>query len=297
MSSSTSTERDDHEDQPRDRAGSELRPIDRIAERAGPRARRDRAVRPLQGEGRRCRSSSASPIAPTASSSASPGSPRRRPARARRRRRSALTAGARRASARTPCACLREAVARPGVRDQGRRRRRRPGPGRPDGGPEPPLHRRHPRDRRRQQPARGDDRRARSCTATRTRSTRCAIRWRRAVDMNDRALRDIAVGLGGRAERLPARDRLRHHRRVRGDGDHRRRARPPGPAPAARRDHRRVLVRRRQAGHRRGPRRRRRDDRPAQGGDQAEPGADARGPAGAHALRPVRRTSRTATTR
>ena len=66
------------------------------------------------------------------------------------------------------------------------------------------------------------------------------VGWRRAVDMNDRALRQIAVGLGGRAQRLPARDRLRHHRRLRGDGDHGGRARPPGPAQAHRRDHRRA---------------------------------------------------------
>ena len=68
------------------------------------------------------------------------------------------------------------------------------------------------------------------------------IGWRRAVDMNDRALRHIAVGLGGRAQRLPARDRLRHHRGVRGHGDHGRRARSPGPAQAHRADHRRLLV-------------------------------------------------------
>ena len=86
------------------------------------------------------------------------------------------------------------------------------------------------------------------------------VEWRRAVDMNDRTLRNIAVGLGGRAERLPARDRVRHHRRVRGDGGDGRLARPPGPAPAARRDHGRALLRRRAAGHRRGPRRRRGDD-------------------------------------
>ena len=41
-------------------------------------------------------------------------------------------------------------------------------------------------------------------------------------------------------ERLRAPDRLRHHRRLRGDGDRRRRLRPPGPSPAARRDHRRA---------------------------------------------------------
>ena len=35
-------------------------------------------------------------------------------------------------------------------------------------------------------------------------------------------------------QRLPARERLRHHRGLRGDGDHGRRARPAGPARAAR---------------------------------------------------------------
>ena len=45
------------------------------------------------------------------------------------------------------------------------------------------------------------------------------ITWKRVVDMNDRALRDISVGLGGAGQRLPARGRLRHRRGLRGDGD------------------------------------------------------------------------------
>ncbi len=45
------------------------------------------------------------------------------------------------------------------------------------------------------------------------------IAWKRVVDMNDRALREITVGLGGPAQRLPARGRLRHRGRLRGDGD------------------------------------------------------------------------------
>ena len=49
-------------------------------------------------------------------------------------------------------------LARPGLRDQGRRGRRRLRAGRPDGGPQPPLHGRHPRDRRGEQPARRDAR-------------------------------------------------------------------------------------------------------------------------------------------
>ena len=61
------------------------------------------------------------------------------------------------------------------------------------------------------------------------------IGWRRAVDMNDRALRQIVVGLGGRANGYPRETGLRHHGRVGGDGDHGGRARPPGPAPPDRR--------------------------------------------------------------
>ena len=106
--------------------------------------------------------------------------------------------------------------------------------------------------------------------------------------MNDRALREIAIGLGGRANGYPREIGLRHHRGLRGDGDPRGVARPAGPARAAGRDHRRPLLRRRQAGHRRGPRRRRRDDRAAEGRAQAEPDPDARGPALPDARRPVR---------
>ena len=45
------------------------------------------------------------------------------------------------------------------------------------------------------------------------------IAWKRVVDMNDRALREITVALGGPGQRLPAAGRLRHRRRLRGDGD------------------------------------------------------------------------------
>ena len=45
------------------------------------------------------------------------------------------------------------------------------------------------------------------------------IVWRRVIDMNDRALRDIVQSIGGVGQRLPARKRVRHHGRVRGDGD------------------------------------------------------------------------------
>ena len=48
------------------------------------------------------------------------------------------------------------ALARSRIRHQGRSGRRRAHAGVADGGPQPPLHRRHPCDRRREQPARGD---------------------------------------------------------------------------------------------------------------------------------------------
>ena len=114
------------------------------------------------------------------------------------------------------------------------------------------------------------------------------IGWRRAVDMNDRALRQIAVGLGGRANGYPretgfditAASEVMAIMAVSRDlQDLRKRMS---------RHHRRLLVRRRQADHRRGPGRGRGDDRAAQGRDQAQPGPDPGGPAGAHALRAVR---------
>ena len=45
------------------------------------------------------------------------------------------------------------------------------------------------------------------------------ITWRRVLDVNDRALRNIVIGLGTSRGRRPPPDRLRHHRRVGGDGD------------------------------------------------------------------------------
>ena len=44
------------------------------------------------------------------------------------------------------------------------------------------------------------------------------VSWRRCLDMNDRALRSIVRQPGRRGERLPARGRVRHHGRLRGDG-------------------------------------------------------------------------------
>ena len=126
------------------------------------------------------------------------------------------------------------AVARPRVRHQGRRRRRRHDPGRADGGPQPPLHRRHPRDRRGQQPARRDARRvdparqpAQDRRAARRLAPRAGHERPRAAQHRRRDRRP--------RQRLPARVGLRHHRRLGGDGDPRRLARPAGPARAARR--------------------------------------------------------------
>ena len=69
------------------------------------------------------------------------------------------------------------------------------------------------------------------------------------MDMNDRALRDIVVGLGGRTEGVPRETGLRHHGRERGHGDPVPGQRHPRPEGAAR-PHRRRLHARRRAGHR-----------------------------------------------
>ena len=45
------------------------------------------------------------------------------------------------------------------------------------------------------------------------------VTWRRVLDVNDRALRDIAIGLGGPGNGFPAPGWLRHRGRVRSDGD------------------------------------------------------------------------------
>ncbi len=40
-----------------------------------------------------------------------------------------------------------------------------------------------------------------------------SITWPRTMDMNDRELRNIVAGLGGKAHGIPARERVRDHRR------------------------------------------------------------------------------------
>ncbi|TML23641.1 MAG: FAD-dependent oxidoreductase [Actinobacteria bacterium] len=177
-------------------------------------------------------------------------------------------------------------VARAGLRNQGRRGGRRLCAGRTDGGPEPPLHRRHPRDRRGEQPPRGDARGARPARKrARDRSADDQLApLRRHQRPRAPRHRDRARGEG---ERVRAADGLRHHGGLRGDGDRRgcaRRLRSPCPS---RRDHRRLDVRGR-AGHSRAAEGRRCNGGPAQGRDQAEHRPDARGAACARPLRPVR---------
>ena len=114
------------------------------------------------------------------------------------------------------------------------------------------------------------------------------VGWRRAMDMNDRALRKIAVGMGGRANGYPRESGFDITAASEVMAILAVSQRPAGPARAARPDHRRAVLRRRQADHGRGPRRGGRDGGAAQGRDQAEPDPDARGPAVPDALRPVR---------
>ena len=88
-----------------------------------------------------------------------------------------------------------------------------------------------------------------STSATRS-STPTRVLWKRALDMNDRALRHIVIGLGGPRPGRPRESGLRHHGGQRGHGHPlpgRLAGRPPGPArPHPRRllDGRRARARR-----------------------------------------------------
>ena len=113
------------------------------------------------------------------------------------------------------------------------------------------------------------------------------VTWRRAVDMNDRALRDIVTSLGGAANGLSARSRLRHHRGVGSHGDLLPRIRPRRSPASARPDPDRPDARQ-ESRHRQGPLGRRLDGGAAQGRARAEPRADAREQPGLHPWRPVR---------
>ena len=100
------------------------------------------------------------------------------------------------------------------------------------------------------------------------------ITWKRAVDMNDRQLRHIVDGLGGRMQGVPPRGRLRDNRRQRGHGRAvlgQRHHRSQGEARA----HHRRLHLRRQAGHGSRHQGRGRYGGAPEGRAQAEPGTDA----------------------
>ena len=101
------------------------------------------------------------------------------------------------------------------------------------------------------------------------------ITWRRVLDVDDRALRNVVIGLGARVDGVAPPDRVRHHRRLGGHGG-------PGAldlayrhAGAARPDRRRLHEGRR-AGHRRAAAGGRRDGGHHARRPQAEPVADPR---------------------
>ena len=97
------------------------------------------------------------------------------------------------------------------------------------------------------------------------------ITWRRVLDVNDRALRNIVVGLGSKHGRRPAADRVRHHRRQRGDGDLRAEPLAAGDARSGSAGSSSATPATRQPGHRRGDRRRRRHGRDHARRAEAEP--------------------------
>ena len=65
------------------------------------------------------------------------------------------------------------------------------------------------------------------------------VTWKRVLDMNDRALRQITNSLGGPGNGYPARRRLRHRRRLGSDGDLLPRHRPRRPDAPPGQHHRR----------------------------------------------------------
>ena len=178
------------------------------------------------------------------------------------------------------------AFARPVLRHEGRRRRRRLCAGDPDGRDQPAFHRRFPRHHVGAQSAVGDDRQPH-------------LLGQRA--RHRQPPRDLAPGDGHerprpardrllarrRRQRLSARGRLRHHRRLRGDGDLLSRQGSRRPEGAARQHHR-GLYPRPQAGARARTEGAWRDDGVAEGRDRAESRADAGRHARLHPWRAVR---------
>ena len=192
--------------------------------------------------------------------------------------------------------CLREPSLGPVLRHEGRRGGRRLRAGRADGGHQPAFHRRLPRDRRREQPARGADRQPHP-PRQRARHRRAPHRLEaRARHERPRAARDHRRARRP-GQRLPARGRLRHRRRVRGDGDLLPRRTSLDDLQGAAGQHRRRLHARPEAGPRARPERARRDDRAAQGRAQAQPRADAGEQSRRSSTAARSPTSRTAATR
>ncbi len=101
------------------------------------------------------------------------------------------------------------------------------------------------------------------------------VTWRRAVDMNDRALRSIVTSLGGAANGFPREAGFDITVASRGHGDLLPRHGPRRSAAAARANPDRPDARQ-EAGHGQGSVGRRLDGGAAQGCARAEPGADAR---------------------
>ena len=131
---------------------NEAPPHRRGRRRAGPLPRRRAPVgpRPRQGLARRARRPGARA---RAASCSSPRSTRRPPGEGKTTTSVALAMGLRRLG-QNAVAALREPSLGPGLRREGRRHRRRQGVARARRRHQPPLHRRHPRDHDRAQPAR-----------------------------------------------------------------------------------------------------------------------------------------------
>ncbi len=122
------------------------------------------------------------------------------------------------------------------------------------------------------------------------------ITWKRVVDMNDRALRDVIDRARRHRQRLPARGRLRHRRRLGADGDllpHRVMERPQEPP----RRHRRRLHAGPETGHGARAAGARRDDGSAQGRARRRTSSRRSRTARRSCTAARSRTSRTAATR
>ncbi|CAA9249080.1 MAG: Formate--tetrahydrofolate ligase, partial [uncultured Acetobacteraceae bacterium] len=178
------------------------------------------------------------------------------------------------------------ALARPLLRREGRRHRRRAGAGCAHGEHQPPLHRRLPRRDQRQQPA-GRDARQPPALGQRPRPRPAA----RVLAARGGHERPRAAANGGRPRRAGAgratRGRLRHHGGVGGHGDTVPRQWPGRPARAPGPHHSRANARRAHGDGARPPGGRRHGGAAARRAG-AEPGADPRRLAGPGPRRPLR---------